>query len=212
MKRFQQFKKEIYIASALILVLCLAIGGTWAYFTDRQTASNVFTVGGGVFIALIEPEWERNYPDGIASNIAPGQRIDKDPTVQAYGDDCWVRIKLSLKDFSNNQITGQKAQTIWSMIDGFSPEFILDEHFSDSEIGVRYYNYYEILTNESGWKTLFTSVYVPDTWSANETEALGSFKIVVTAQAVQAAGYEDDQDGAMEALHATAPLDNAISG
>ena len=48
-------RKIVLLASALCMVAILAIGGTLAYFTDTDSATNTFTVG-GVKIDLIEKQ------------------------------------------------------------------------------------------------------------------------------------------------------------
>ena len=52
-------RKIVLLASALCMVAILAIGGTLAYFTDTDEATNTFTVG-GVKIALHEQERDGN--------------------------------------------------------------------------------------------------------------------------------------------------------
>ena len=48
-------KKVVLIVASLCMVLMLAIGGTIAYFTDTDEATNTFTVG-NVKIDLIEQQ------------------------------------------------------------------------------------------------------------------------------------------------------------
>ena len=77
--------KKKSIAVAVILAVVLLIGGLLAYFTDTETATNVFTLG-NVDITLTEPNWSttdansNNIPDAAEART-PGQVIAKDPTV-----------------------------------------------------------------------------------------------------------------------------------
>ena len=67
-------KKEI--AVSVVLLLVLLIGGMLAYFTDQDTATNVFTLGGNVDISLSE-SWTP--ADGL--NLHPGAVVTKAPSI-----------------------------------------------------------------------------------------------------------------------------------
>ena len=58
------------------LVVSVAAGGTVAYLTDAETATNTFTVG-KVKIDLEEPGYPGNDSDEV-KNIVPNQEIMKD--------------------------------------------------------------------------------------------------------------------------------------
>ncbi len=80
-------KKKKSIAVAVVLALILLIGGLLAYFTDTDTKTNDFTLGGEVDISLAETGWDaltdsnnNDIPD-IAEGIHPGTTVTKDPTV-----------------------------------------------------------------------------------------------------------------------------------
>ena len=49
-------KKKVLAAASYVMVAALAIGGTVAYFTDKESAVNVMTMGAGVDIELIEQQ------------------------------------------------------------------------------------------------------------------------------------------------------------
>ena len=56
MKKSKMQKKKAVIVSALIL-LVLVIGGMLAYFTDTDTATNIFTIGDDIEISISETGW-----------------------------------------------------------------------------------------------------------------------------------------------------------
>ena len=94
-------KKKIM---AVCLTVCLAavavIGGTLAYFTDKDEAENVFTVG-NVNIDLTEPNWDAEGSKD-ADTVYPGEPLKKDPTVTVdeKSNPCFVRISVEgLKQF-----------------------------------------------------------------------------------------------------------------
>jgi len=193
-------RKIIIVLLALLGIAVLSIVGTMAYFSNTATFKSVFVIGDGVEIELTEPLWQQDYPNGVAEFSDPGQVIRKDPTVNNLGSDCWVRFKLELKDANGNMITGNQANDIWSLIDDWNSEFVLDSNYSDSDNGIRYYNYTKILKQGANPQTLFEKIEIPSSWTMSRIENLGTFKIMVYAQAIQTAGFENNPAGAFEEL------------
>lgn len=76
--------KFAIILASLALVGTMAIGGISAYFTDKEVANNVFTVGSGVNITIDEPSWDPEDPEH--NNIVPGDVFAKDPQITNGGD------------------------------------------------------------------------------------------------------------------------------
>ena len=79
--------KKKSIAVAVVLLLILLIGGMLAYFTDTDTATNVFTLGDNVEISLSETAWVAANGTGIhpGANIAMNLIITNDSsTTPAY--------------------------------------------------------------------------------------------------------------------------------
>lgn len=72
------------IITAIVLVLILAIGGILAYFTDVETKTNKFKMG-GANITVTEPSWPNDNPDDPV-DIVPGLKVAKDPIVTNVGD------------------------------------------------------------------------------------------------------------------------------
>lgn len=72
------------IITAIVLVLILAIGGILAYFTDVETKTNKFKMG-GANITVTEPSWPKDDPDDPV-DIVPGLKVAKDPIVTNVGD------------------------------------------------------------------------------------------------------------------------------
>ena len=74
------------VAVAIVLALILLIGGMLAYFTDTDTATNVFTIGDNVEISLSEnTEWVLSsgttYTNENANGIHPGTTVTKAPVI-----------------------------------------------------------------------------------------------------------------------------------
>ena len=76
-------KKILTISLVIILLAALFIGGTLAYMTDRDEATNTFTVG-NVDIKLNEVYTPN-------SQLMPGVVVDKDITIENVGiNNAWV--------------------------------------------------------------------------------------------------------------------------
>ena len=97
-------KKTILVAAiAVMLVAALVVGGTLAYFTDKDNATNTFTVG-NVKIDLNEQQKGENglVPFDQNKQLVPGKSNDgnavsKIVTVSNKGDnDAWVWVELKI--------------------------------------------------------------------------------------------------------------------
>ncbi len=88
-------KKLIVLVLAVTVIASAAIGATLAYFTAKDDATNVFTVG-NVKIDLTEPAWTSAGGGAEqAATVYPGEALPKDPTVKNIGaNPCVVRIKI----------------------------------------------------------------------------------------------------------------------
>ena len=83
-------KKNVFIAAALIALM--AIGSTFAYFVDRDSVTNNFTVG-DVEISVSEPNWD---PDE-GTDITPNKVIKKDPKITNEGvNDAFVFMRVTV--------------------------------------------------------------------------------------------------------------------
>ena len=105
-------KKALVLSLVVVLVAVAALGATLAYFTDKDEATNTFTVG-NVKIELKEPKWN-NVPfegeeddfeeyaytgQGDAETVYAGEALGKDPTVKNVGaNPCLVRIKVVMPE------------------------------------------------------------------------------------------------------------------
>ena len=83
-------KKNVLIAGALIALM--AIGSTFAYFVDRDSVTNSFTVG-DVEISVSEPNWD---PDE-GTDITPNKVTKKDPKITNEGaNDAFVFMRVTV--------------------------------------------------------------------------------------------------------------------
>lgn len=85
-------KKMVKGIALAAMLVALAAGGTAAYLTDFETATNSFTVG-KVDIELDEPNWK---PDDN-TKIVPTQVIKKDPFIKNRGiNEAFVYLEVSV--------------------------------------------------------------------------------------------------------------------
>ena len=95
-------KKGLIIAAAMILAVCLGIGGTLAYlFTQTNSVVNTFEYG-DVNIDLTETvsgttqSAATNKVENKNFKMIPGNTLTKDPKaiVKANSEDCWLFVKI----------------------------------------------------------------------------------------------------------------------
>lgn len=119
----------LLLALAVCMVAILAVGGTLAYFTDTDTAKNVFTVG-KIKIALNEynangdddnpkGEQDEDYRDWLKENedslLMPGTEIPKYVVVKNTGTRdayCWIEVWVPtiLNDTNSLHICNDDAE------------------------------------------------------------------------------------------------------
>lgn len=169
-------KKKI---TALALVVCLVavaiVGGSLAYFTDEEEATNTFTVG-NVDITLTEPNWEGTGSQD-APEVYPGEPLAKDPTVENTGaNPCFVRIKVTGLDclapagnitYRTDYVTGKLGDNWVLHTDG-------------------YFYYNKVLAIGETTDALFDQIVIPTDLENGNAET--EFNVVVSAEAVQAQG------------------------
>lgn len=168
-------KKILVLAVSVCLVAILAIGGTLAYFTDDEEATNTFTVG-NVDITLTEPNWEGTGSQD-APEVYPGEPLAKDPTVKNDGaNPCFVRIKVEGLDCLGN--AGMITYRTDYVTGNLGDNWVLHTD------GYFYYN--KVLEVGVTTDALFDQIVIPTGLENGDAET--EFNVVVTAEAVQAQG------------------------
>lgn len=161
------------MVAAVALVAVIGVGATLAYFTDKDSKTNVVTMG-KVDIKLDEPEFSKN-PDDTITDVKPNQTIVKDPkiTVEEGSLDAYVRAKIVFEGLSDEQVAD-----ILPLIDIDTTKWFLS---TDG------YYYYQASMAAGASDYLFQSVKIPENWG-NEVSEL-TFKINVFAEAIQADSF-----------------------
>lgn len=183
-------RKIMLLAAALVMVAVLGIGGTLAYFTDKDEEINTFTVG-NVDIDLTEPGWDPDLGgtgEEEAKDVYPGEPLAKDPTIENIGKNpCFVRISVSnldqfVAEYGEDAMIGLRYQ----YVDGYNT--------NDWVLHTDGYYYYCPFINDTdrsgvlaiGVKTnpVFDQIVIPYALTNNEATT----PIEVKAEAVQAQG------------------------
>lgn len=214
-------KKITAIALVVCLVAVAVVGGSLAYFTDEEKATNTFTVG-NVDITLTEPEWDAALKeDATAATLIPGRVIAKDPTItveetsqRAY---TFMKVELS-NDFAKLIADYATAQKI-DLTNETEMKALIGKWFS-STVQPKIMEYsltenYVILgvlsPKDPGESvTYFDAITVPAEVVGSMIKADGTYKIYITAYAIQAEGFEGknadafvDRQAAFDALFST---------
>ena len=166
-------KKKILSIALVVAMIAVVAAGSLAYFTDNDSAENVFTVG-NVIIDLTEPNWDKT-GSVDAETVYAGEPLAKDPTVTNDGNNpCFVRIKVEgLDQFGDKCAITYRTDNVADK---------LGDNWVDGEDG--YFYYTKVLAVDETTDALFDQIVMPTGLTGGEEAA----PIVVTAQAVQAQG------------------------
>lgn len=171
--------KKITLIATLALIGAIGVGSTFAYFTDTAEATNTVTFG-HVEISIDEPEFKAENNGTEIKNVVPGQTVEKDPviTVEKGSEDAYLRAKIECKELTKEQIEGLE----FTFADGWTTTPDADGYY-----------YYKDVVSEGKDVAFFTAVKIPGSWDNSMADK--SFKIVVTAEAIQADNFEALADG-----------------
>ena len=178
------------------LVVSVAAGGTVAYLTDAETATNTFTVG-KVKIDLEEPGYPGNDSDEV-KNIIPNQEIVKDPQIENTGNNnalVFLRVEVPQETFTDEDDgTGEQKKQDLFRLKGISDqwELLRTETVTgeDGKAKTSYvYGYKKTLGKDATTDKLFQRVQMKN---AVESDLSGNVEdIIVTACAIQATDIPD---------------------
>ena len=205
-------KKKLLGVCITVLVLALIAGSTISYFTDTDSAKNVFTVG-NVDIKLYETEVIKTKDKGIAkwvkgddkvssleyADIFPGAVLPKEPTVENIGSEAaYIRINVKLPKtalvlFGVDDLSLLTEEAFGAVCGGYNPEFW---NMSKSTIGddiILKFTADNMLA-EGDVLTLFTSITIPGSLTAEQMMSIGDdgkFDMDITADAIQVATFDN---------------------
>ena len=180
------------------LVVSVAAGGTVAYLTDAETATNTFTVG-KVKIDLEEPGYPGNDSDEV-KNIVPNQEIVKDPQIENTGNNdalVFLRVEVPQETFAEldagNNVGEKKLQDLFKLKNVSDQWELLRTETVTGEGGKAktsyVYGYKKTLGKGATTDKLFQKVQMKN---AVESDLSGNVEdIIVTACAIQATDIQN---------------------
>lgn len=191
-------KKYALALAAAAMVGTLAVGGTLAWFTDTETATNVVTMG-NVDITLSENGGEDGVieEDGLKyKDIMPGDKFQKTVTIKNNENDAYVRAVITVsgdeavmatfgdeKAENDIKFAGLDENAKWTKNEDGS--YSTTVYYKNSASN-------NIMTNgENVVFTVFTDIQIPgEEW--DNVFANNSFNIKVDAEAIQAANLTEE--------------------
>ena len=207
-------KKIIALCLIVALAATAVIGGTLAYFTDTDEATNVFTTG-NVDITLDEPNWDEDN-----AKLIPSRRIVKDATiiVEEGSERAYTFMKIELSDDFVTLLQAYAGENFdWT--DQAAVYELIGKWFDapDSkvmEMGTNYVILGVLSPKDAGEETKYlNAVTVPADVPSGMIDENGTYEIDITAYAIQAEGFEgknadpfEDRAAAFEALFGKAPM------
>lgn len=180
-------KKSIVVAIALVAVLL--IGGLLAYFTDTDTATNVFTLGDNIEISLSETAWVAANGEGIhpGANIAKNPIITNDSsTTPAY---VFAEVVVPCYDSNADGTADDALFTLDTIGSGWT--LISTSAVDTTAKTITYVYAYGTasamtpLAASTSTSAVFSSVTLKSTLTATQKATAGTTNIVVNAYGIQ---------------------------
>ena len=209
--------KALILALCAVLLVTASVLGTMAFLTSTASVENTFTVG-SVKITLDEAKvtTDGEPVEGAARvtknsyKLMPGHTYTKDPTihVDAASEDCFIRAKVTLTNASEwikiatkyadnkveNIIKGTDDNIWWvsqpavdTANNTVTYTFVYKNESHNDELGKRIWT-----SADSKDLVLFNEIAIPGGLTNDELAAVGSSKITVVAEAIQADGFETE--------------------
>lgn len=181
-------KKFLAFAMVFALAAVAVVGGTMAYFTDKDAKDNTFTVG-NVNVALVEQQngidKETNQPalvpfeDGKVLMPGSNNAVDKIVSVKNTGsNDAYVRVKITVPAAIKDVVKLVPSRSV------YWDNLLATDSISDDELtGDRTYTviYSEIVAPNAVTEEVLSKVYLEDTLNyENDGEGDNGYYFVVT--------------------------------
>lgn len=209
--------KALLLTLCAVLLVTASVLGTMAFLTSTASVENTFTVG-SVKITLDEAKvtTDGKPVEGVARvagnsyKLMPGHTYTKDPTihVDAASEDCFIRAKVTLTNakewiaiatkYADNKVENIIKGTddnIWWVSQPAVDEtantvtytFVYKNESHTDELGKRIWT-----STDSKDLVLFNEIAIPGGLTNDELKGVGSSKITVVAEAIQADGFETE--------------------
>ena len=188
-------KKKIFVTALVVCLVAIISLGSLAWFQATDEVTNRFTVS--TEDTNQRPDFALDlYEHNILANgtlgteevetntythIAPGANLQKDPTVRNAGQyDMWVRIKVTLTDYSAWEAVLGNDYDFSAILAGVNADWTLDSTTVGTDTLVYYKNTELVAGAES---TLFEGVVVPGAFTVDNIPV--EFSLNLVAEAIQ---------------------------
>lgn len=200
-------KKLTALLLVVVLVAALIAGATLSYFTDTDTVTNTFTVG-DVDIDVYEHKLNADgtldpnteVDSNFYGNIVPGVEYKKDPTIENIGPNgAYARMMVTVPNDLFQALAAKGVNSLDALFVGYDAnKWAFAGNVTDDTNNAITYVYNYIGNNgvlAAGTKaTLFTAFKLPDTLTQEDLANWDAFYIVVEGQAIQAEGFDSQQE------------------
>ena len=196
-------KKKVFVTALAICLIAIISMGTLAWFNASDSITNEFKIadsdGDGTPDFSVDV-WENDPADptvkdqdGVTyTDIAPGDVIAKNPTVENTGDyDQWIRVYVTFDDWAVIEAACQNqgiSSDVRGWLDVDAAAWTADNNATVVENNtVTYVYYYNYKLTKDQTATLFNNVTIPGEFEQEDMKfTSGNFTITVKAEALQA--------------------------
>ena len=206
-------RRSLLVLCSLVLVIVIAVSGTFAYLTDRDSVVNSFTIG-RVAITLDEADVDAygtplldgsgNPVKRVKNNeykLLPGMTYVKDPTitVEANSVSAYVRMKVVINCMAElDTLFAPEGADLITIFNGYnSKNWILagqERNASDNTVTYEFRYKEPVSTGSEAVKldALFDSFKLPGRFTVEELDTLEGLTITVYGHAIQSAAFVDE--------------------
>ena len=206
-------KKKVFVTALAICLIAIISMGTLAWFNASDSITNEFKIadsdGDGTPDFSVDV-WENDPADpnvkdqdGVTyTDIAPGDVIAKNPTVENTGDyDQWIRVYVTFDDWAVIEAACQNqgiSSDVRGWLDVDAAAWTADNNATVVENNtVTYVYYYNYKLTKDQTATLFNNVTIPGEFEQEDMKfTSGNFTITVKAEALQADNTGDTAQAA----------------
>ena len=209
-------KKKVFVIALAVCLIAILSAGTLAWFNASDDITNKFLIadsdGDGTPDFSVEVWENENDGDDTAdadgdgdnkithagneyANIAPGDELAKNPTVENTGDyDQWIRVFVTFDEWSTIKAACERTQLAsgsdlraWlNILPGWTAGDDAETVIANNQITYVYYLNNKLVKDDTA--TLFTTITIPAAFEQEDMRFVsGDFSVTVKAEAIQAA-------------------------
>lgn len=209
-------KKKVFVTALAICLIAIISMGTLAWFNASDSITNEFKIadsdGDGTPDFSVDV-WENDPADltvkdqdGVTyTDIAPGDKLAKNPTVENTGDyDQWIRVYVTFDDWAVIEAACQNqgiSSDVRTWLDVDATAWAADNNatvVANNTVTYVYYLNSKLAKDQTA--VLFNNVTIPGDFEQEDMKfTSGNFTITVKAEALQADNTGDTAQAAFAA-------------